>query len=367
DHVLETDGQGQVLALRPRQAGDQPTLIEGVLTPGLVNAHCHLELSALKGQIPEGTGMTGFVSALFAGRGQISDEAAAQAVGEALDDAWKTGTVAIGDICNAALSISAKQQEKRVWTHSFIEILGLAEDRAEAIYATGEALAAQFAGLSASLTAHAPYSMSPALLERIGEGTPGRRSVHLLESEAERALFEEEKGDFLDFFEKFNLPYQGFRSEHVLDHITRPFSDEEDMLWVHLTEANPVELAALVRDFPCSYFCLCPRSNYFIHRRYPNLERLLPYADRICLGTDSLASNHDLDMVAEMRTIQELRPEISLHTLLKWTSTQGAAALGKGEQLGHFVAGGSPGIMQLAPLGPDGQLLPSSCATPLEG
>ena len=93
----------------------------------------------------------------------------------------------------------------------------------------------------------------------------------------------------------------------------------------------------------------------------------MPYADRICLGTDSLASNHDLDMVAEMRSMKELKPDISLHTLVRWTSTQGAAALGKSAELGHFIKGQRPGIMQLSPLGPKGELIPASRATPVEG
>lgn len=361
-HVLETDEQGQVMALRPRQAADRPQLIEGVLSPGLVNAHCHLELSALKGRVPEGTGMTGFITRLFEQRGDITPEQAHQAVTEALDAAWSSGTVAIGDICNGPISLAAKQADHRVWTHSFIELLGLDPERADPIYQAGLALLDQFQEVSASITAHAPYSMSLPLLRKIGQGTAARRSIHLLESQVERSLFEEAKGPFLRFFERFKLPYTGFKAKGALEHVSQAFPAANPILWVHLTEATPGELEQLSRQFPNSHFCLCPRSNYYIHRRYPQLERFLPYSDRICLGTDSLASNHDLDMVSEMRILQERMPTLALHQLLFWASTAGARALGRADQLGQFAAGTSPGLVQLAPLGPGGMLLPETRA-----
>ena len=130
DLAVAIDEDGLVADLGAVPAGASPMELDGLLVPGFVNAHCHLELSGLQGMIPEGTGMAGFVRRLMEARAGLNDEDAKVAIGHAMDAAHASGTVAIGDICNGSLSIEAKQDRPEVYTHSFIELLGLEGFRA---------------------------------------------------------------------------------------------------------------------------------------------------------------------------------------------------------------------------------------------
>jgi cytosine/adenosine deaminase-related metal-dependent hydrolase len=107
------------------------------------------------------------------------------------------------------------------------------------------------------------------------------------------------------------------------------------------------EIAAILAHFPNTFFCLCPRSNLFIHNTFPDISLFLKYKHRICLGTDSLASNHSLEMLAEIYAIQQRFPAVDLHTLVTWLISNGAAALLQSHHLGHFEIGKNAGIVHI--------------------
>ena len=343
-HLLETDEQGTIKELRMISPDDQPQHFNGLLCPGWVNVHCHLELSALKGHIPVGTGMTGFISEIFSKRNAFTDKEKRLAVEKAMYSLIKTGTVALGDICNSTISLRPKKEISGLFTHSFIELLGLDVLSAQKIFSEGLELADSFEDLSHSITPHAPYSVSTSLLREIYSLPAQLRSIHLMESLEERKLFEEDDGPFRRFFEKFNLPYQAFAVKSPWQYVSADLSVNEDVIWVHCADMRPDELAELAEKFPDSMFCLCPRSNHYIHKRLPEIRHFLPFEDRICLGTDSLASNHSLDLFDEIKLLQKEFPEISLHRMIKWGSTQGAMALRQSNKFGIFAAGFRPGI-----------------------
>ncbi|GAB4404068.1 MAG: amidohydrolase family protein [Bacteroidia bacterium] len=344
-HALETDSAGTILDLRPLRADETPTTsYAGVLCPGFVNAHCHLELSVLAGAIPEGVGMTGFVAEIVRRRGSFDPARQAAAILPAMERLLAQGTVAVGDICNTDLSLDAKRQLPGLFTYSFIELLGLDGAKADEVLARGQALADRFGDLPHALTLHAPYSVSPALRDRLLGARPARLSIHLLESQAERELFETGGGDFPAFFAEFQLPYRPFPTPDALAHITAGMDSGQPLLLVHNTELRADECEDLCARFREVSFCLCPRSNYYLHRRYPDLGVFAACADRLCLGTDSLASNHSLDVFEEARALHLRFPGWSLHALLRMLTTQGAAALGQEGNLGIFAPGKRPGI-----------------------
>ena len=183
NHVLELDESGTVLALRPVLPTEDVAILDGILCPGFVNAHCHLELTAYGGLIPEATGMVGFVQQLMKARREkaLTVEAEETAVLEAMREMRQAGTVLVGDICNGLVSLKAKKAFPQLQTHSFIELLGLNGEKADVILENGLELARQFGGMPHSISPHAPYSMSEALLKAIYASKSPLFSIHLLE------------------------------------------------------------------------------------------------------------------------------------------------------------------------------------------
>ena len=347
DHVLDLDSDGTVQVLRPQRAGDQPTVYPEALIPGWVNAHCHLELSALQDVIPEGTGMTGFIGRLFRARAGYSEQQLSAAARTALVQLAQQGTVALGDISNLAASLTAKEQVAEVYTHTFIEVLGLAEEQAEPRLQAAQQLAQRFAaaGLPHTLTPHAPYSVSQELFRRLYQQTGGRFSLHLLESVEEVELFATGYGPFERFYAELGLPYQPFATTDAIAHATETLPAQAEILFVHNVEMSGPALSALAQRFPRAWFALCPRANWYIHRRLPPVPLFAARTDRFCLGTDSLASNHSLDLAEEVATLLTAFPQLSPHRVIRWATSNGAAALGVSDRLGSFQVGTRPGVL----------------------
>lgn len=350
NHVLCVADDGTITDLRPIQIGDNPEYLGGILCPGFVNAHCHLELSGLKGKIAKGIGMAGFGADVVSKRQEISDLEAEKSIENALQFAWDTGTNVIGDICNDASSLAPKQRFDKLYVHNFIEIFALREEMADFVWEKGKNLLKQFPAENSTLTLHAPYSASEKLLAIAGDyfhQNPYLASVHLLESKDEREIFEKGTGYFANFFQKLGIHFHGFSTKSPINYIAKGLDTRQTIVFVHLTEASAAELAFLATQFPNSFFCLCPVSNLYIHNTFPNLPLLLPYKDRICLGTDSLASNDSLAMYKEIQAITTRFPEIDFHTLIYWLTTGGAKALQVSEQYGTFAVGKKPGVLNL--------------------
>ncbi|MEZ4776970.1 MAG: amidohydrolase family protein [Bacteroidia bacterium] len=343
NYCLETTPEGEVISLRPISVEDHPMVCKGILLPGFVNAHCHLELSALKGHIPRQTGMTAFIGQVISKRNDFTEETQIQAVEDALRFLWQSGTIAVGDICNTGISILPKKASP-LFTYSFIELLGLGDTRAPEILNNGLALSEKFAGLAHSLSPHAPYSMSRALIRAIYGQNPQLMSIHLLESKEERQLFAENGGPFREFYQKMGIPFAGFEAKDPIAHVLSEVKKSQPMLLVHNTQMTEQELIAIAQNYPQAWFCLCPGSNLYIHNSFPDLDMFRDNTDRICLGTDSYASNASIDVFEEVKLIQEKCPEISLHEVLRWATTHGAAALGKSGVLGAFIPGTCPGV-----------------------
>ncbi len=343
-HCIEVDRQGVVHALRPLQVDDQPIRYEGIICPGFINAHCHLELSALRGKVPTGLGMTGFIQQVITQRNALDKAQIHQAIFDSIRELYFTGTVAVGDICNTAESVSFKQDFSPLYTRSFIELLGVIGEKAETILKEGKSLAESFEELPHSLTLHAPYSVSSQLRDLVYQSGSELYSLHLLESEAERMLFEQGGGPFLAFYESMGLPLPSTAEENPAAYLMKGMARTQPVLMVHMTEVKEAELEDLLREFPLAYLCICPRSNQYLHKRLPNIPMLMQHTDRICIGTDSLASNHDLRMLEELKCIQTHFPRIDLLTQLNWLCTKGADALQVSHKFGKFVEGEKCGV-----------------------
>ncbi|MDX2286066.1 MAG: amidohydrolase family protein [Bacteroidia bacterium] len=365
--ALELGDAGQVLACRPLQPGEQSEALDGLLCPGFVNAHTHLELSHLAGRIPGAGGMAAFIGAVVQLRGQDNEEKIRTAAESALHSLRACGTALAGDICNSPLTVSLKRAPDAVHTVSFIELLGLDAGRAPDILARGQELLDAFAGLEACLTLHAPYSVSPALLAGFAALPLRRLSIHLLESAEEEILFSDGSGPLADWFTQLRLPWQPFPVRDPAAYLSGALPPEVPVLWVHNTRMTPARLAALLARSPQSWFCLCPRSNLYLHGQLPDPVLWQSLPGRICLGTDSLASAPSLDVWEEARLLMQADPGLLLEEVLRWLTANGAAALGQSDNFGSFAPGTRPGVNLITDLAGDPPVLTgSSRVIPIE-
>lgn len=364
DRVLITDSNARILDIIPEaEAGEDILRLNGTLCPGFVNAHGHLELSHLRGQTTRNTGLPGFLSQVVSKRGFDPDQIR-DAMIRADQDMYRAGIQAMGDICNTEDSIPIKLSSPIRW-YNFIEVLSsrdeLATQRLAHFTGVRDRFRAAFTDVrygdrsfSASLAPHAPYSVSPLSFQGIDRATSGETiSLHSQESMAEDELFRHGTGPFLDFFRTIGLtenpvsptgksslrsvlPYFNGRQRIILVHNT--FTTEDDLDFAeHLAQERDLSL----------HYCLCPNANLFIEGRLPPVRLLMAGDRNIVMGTDSLASNDELSIASEIKTILKAFPSLSLETVLRWATSNGAAALGLENELGSFRSGNTPGIILL--------------------
>lgn len=354
DTVVILGREGEIVDLVPReQAGEDVEHLEGILMPGLINAHCHLELSHMKGKIPEGTGMTDFILSILAHRQADAEEIQA-AIAEADAAMYAEGIVAVGDICNTANTIPQKLNS-RIHYRNFVEVSGfhpdLAEPRFTNILNVYEQFRRALPEADSAIVPHAPYSVSPQLFQKVVQHRPGARaSLHNQECLAEAELFQDGSGDLVRLYKELGVTLDFFTptGQSSLRSVLPYFAPEQQLLLVHnvTTTAEDLQFIDQHRDrLPGLYFCLCPSANAYIGNGAPNLSLLLNSSIPLVIGTDSLASNHRLSVVEEMRKIQRLHPEISLATLLQMATFNGARALGIEDQYGRLEKGMRPGLV----------------------
>ncbi len=333
------------------QAGEGIENFSGILSPGLINCHCHLELSYLKGLIQEKRGLVDFVLSVVSSR-QLPEELKLAAILKAESEMLKTGVVAVGDICNTSDTRFLKSASGLDY-YNFIEVLGWSPRHAHTRFEQGKKTAGQFIEKGAdekyiSLNPHAPYSVSNELWNLIEPGFGGKTiTIHNQESDSENEFFMSGKGDLTRMYElmkmdsdHFNAP--GTRSLHFY---LPKLKSASRILLVHNTYTNETDLIEALNYNDNLFFCFCPNANIYIEDQLPDIPLFLKYKTRIVLGTDSLASNHHLSILEEMKTIKDAFKQISTSELLLWATSNGAAALSLEESLGTFRKGKKPGVV----------------------
>ena len=331
---------------------------KGILCPGFVNTHCHLELSAMKDLMPEGTGLPNFVSQIPTRRNEcVLDPVKANIAGdrEMLD----AGIVAVGDISNTADTLSVKK-ESAIKYHSFVEIFGLDKSQAANLLAAGKKVVEEYtsAELDATLVPHAPYSLSPDLLKGIYANSSDQiLSIHHQETPSENELFLESKGDLADLFSGRGLDISSqlaFKKNSSAYSLLQYLPKNQKVLLVHNTCSEATDIDQVEAHFNNAYWCTCPKANWYIERRLPNYDLWLKKDLKITVGTDSLASNDTLSILEEIKLIQTNFPHITTEELLTWACKNGAAFFGYTD-LGSFATGTKPGIVLIENV--DGMML----------
>ncbi len=300
----------------------------GIIIPGLVNAHSHLELSHMSGLIPPGTGLDGFIAAMRAAR-EAPREAMLAAARQADAAMYAEGVEACGDISNTPLTLELKSGSP-VRYHTFIELFGLdpavAAPRMEAALSLSAAAAA--AHLPAQVTPHSLYSLSAPLSRMVREQIRHDSviSLHFLESDDERTMTSRHAGRALELAR--------LASRLILVHNTVITRDE----------------AVRVASAGNTWFCLCPSSNLHISGMMPPVAMLREVTPRITAGTDSLASSGQLSMLTELRLLHEAAPELPLDEIIRWGTINGARALQMERELGSIEPGKRPGLLLIEPV-----------------
>jgi aminodeoxyfutalosine deaminase len=356
DQVLIMDQHGVVEAIVPAaEAGEEIQYQTGWLSPGFVNAHCHLELSHMKGLIPEGTGLVDFILSILQLRHFPEDEIL-QAISDAEASMIQNSIVAVGDISNNSTSFLQKSKNNLAW-HTFLEISGFSPQIASMRFEQGLAAYRQFEPLQGdafrlSMAAHAPYSVSNALWELMAPYYHGKTtSLHNQETDFEDDFLGYQKGDFTRLYDllKVDTSFYHPTGKSSLQSVAHHFAGAKQVLLVHDTftkEADLDFIAALSEAQQTQYhFCLCVNANLYINKALPPIELLRQKNCGMVLGTDSLASNHQLSILSEIKTIQKHYPQIPLTEILQWATLNGAKALGFDMRLGSFEKGKQPGMV----------------------
>ena len=358
---IEYDDNGIIAAVGQCEADEE--IMPGAIVPGFVNAHCHVELSHLHKKFRKGTGMAGFIDQINELRDWAGREVKQQLVQEWMDKMWNDGVSAMADISNDDSSFDVKKSHK-MYTRTFLEVFGSEPEMCEGVMNDVTALkdVADEAGIDAAPTPHSCYTMSPQLLSASAAAglESGYLSYHSQESQEEEDLLISGSGAMYENRKRSGMstpPVTGESSlKYFLDRLAdvKPAPYDENILLVHNVCLQQSDIDAVKQTMNNAYFAICPLSNIFIHNALPPIDLMRKNGLAIALGTDSLSSNDDLDVMKELVCLHENFPQVPMNELFTWASRNGARFLGKDDVLGSIAAGKCPGIVHISALDENG-------------
>jgi cytosine/adenosine deaminase-related metal-dependent hydrolase len=353
--VLVLDDSGIVEGILSKEKLKQlPSEIKhfnGILCPGFVNTHCHLELSYAEGLISEGKGLDAFVRQLERERKTASRLYILEAIENATLEMEQSGIVATADIVNGKSTLDLKNKSPHYF-HTFVEVFGSNPGIAVAIFEKAIKLKKQFEAETmfgnASIVPHATYSLSDELFSLIAHQVKENLlSIHHQENDDENSFFKDGSGAIAARRKAFNpdLPKYTGTGKRPMESIATYFDQNGKLLLVHNTVSEQHDIDFVNKYFSRVYWCFCPNANLYIEKRLPNINLFRTNNCKITLGTDSMASNHQLSIFEEIKTIQHRHPTIQLTELLRWGTLNGAEFIDMQHKLGSFEQGKSPGVV----------------------
>ena len=354
--VITAEDDGTIVKVEERRGELKETqsveFYNGIIVPGFVNCHCHLELSHLKGAIAEGMGLSDFIMNVRTLRNYDQKEIITAAKKED-DDLFREGVSLCADICNTPVTFDIKKRSSIRYI-SFGEVFGIDPDKAgkrmdEVMLL---AKAAEDAGLKLYPVPHSAYSVSLPLFRMLREKSSGNRvtSVHFMESESEAIFLKDHSGPMRrSYADSGLLPASLQMPKNHVGAIMDEVTPSGNLILVHNTYADRNTVSE-VKKRGNTYWCLCPGSNLYIENKLPPVEMLMEENCEIVIGTDSLSSNKKLSILREMGIIQERFTSVKLEELIRWATINGAEALGEGDGFGTIEPGKRPGLILLQDL-----------------
>jgi cytosine/adenosine deaminase-related metal-dependent hydrolase len=356
--TVETSADGTIIALH---SAPHPEAIyyEGILIPGFVNTHCHLELSHMKGTVPEHTGLIPFLKRIPQQRNNYTEQQKMSARFAAYQQLSDNGVVAVGDIANTTDTLDLRAMGN-LHFYTFVESIGFTEGNAPRSFdyavQTCNAFAAQQSTtsiLKQAIVPHAPYSVSSSLFRLIDHHRKDVIiSIHNQESEEENKFYTSKEGNVRDLLSALGIDDSPFTpsGKSSLQTYLDWLSADHPFLLVHNTYTRRDDVQYAHSRLKEVHWCLCPNANIYIENRLPDLDMLISEGANLCIGTDSLASNHQLNILAELHTIKKHYPQTEWETLLTWATKNGARAMQMDEQIGTIAPGKKPGLVQITDL-----------------
>jgi cytosine/adenosine deaminase-related metal-dependent hydrolase len=340
----------------------------GIIIPGFVNSHCHLELSHMKGFIPEKTSLGGFLEHIRNSR-EIAKENITSRAFAADNYMYDQGIVLCADICNTVDTFGIKQ-ESRIRYYNLLEVFGIDPEKAgkrmDEITMVSEV--ALNMHLPISLVPHSAYSMSLTLMRLLKNECMNNSltSIHFMETSGEKSLLKDHSGPLMESYQRMGiLPASLETAASHEDVVLKEITQSGNLILVHGTFADR-ETIRSVKARNNLFWCICPNSNIYIENKLPPVSLLEEEDCEIVVGTDSLASNQKLSILEELKTIQSNFPDITLGKLILWATQNGARALGEEKQYGTIEPGKKPGLLVLENVDLQNmKLLPESYVTRL--
>jgi cytosine/adenosine deaminase-related metal-dependent hydrolase len=353
-YVEYDEADGTIVSLGECAEGEEIT--PGALAPGFVNGHCHIELSHLHGKFRKGTGMAGFIDQINELRDWAGREEKTRLVKVWMDKMWAAGVSAMADISNDDASFEVKKYHD-MYTRTFLEVFGSEPHMCEGVMAEVTALneLADKAGIDAAPTPHSCYTMSPELLSASAAAglAKGFLSYHSQESQEEEDLLRTGTGAMYENRKRSGMSTPPVTGESSLKYFLQRLAAaadapyEQHILLVHNVCLEQEDIEAAKEKMKNVFWAICPLSNIFIHNALPPVGLMRENGLDIMLGTDSLSSNDDLDMVKEMYCLHANFPEVPMAEIITWATLNGARFLAKEDVMGSLETGKRPGIVRI--------------------
>jgi len=351
--VIEIDDNGRIIAIGKRSDYKESELEyhKGIIVPGFINTHCHLELSHMKGKVDTGTGLIPFIKGVVTSRAVEQDEIE-EAIRKGDEEMIKEGIVAVGDISNK-LDTANQKMKSSIRYYSFVEMFDFlqddwAEHEFEKYHEVYKGQASEN-GNQKSAVPHAPYTVSPTLFEKINKLNDSNDitvSIHNQETVEENLLFLTKTGGFIDFYDEFKISLDKFEAtgKPSIQYALQFMNPKARTLFVHNTMTDEKDIKFAKNWSDKTFWATCPNANLYIENSLPNYQVFMDNDVKMTIGTDSLTSNWKLSILSEMKTISKYQSYVSFETMLKWATINGAEALGMDDDLGSLEVGKQPGI-----------------------
>jgi len=315
---------------------------EQALLPGLINAHCHLDYTCLRGKISLPKSFTDWIRAINAEKAKLSAQDYIASIDQGFAEAKRFGTTTIANLTAFPELVLQIQSPIRTWW--FAELIDIRDSsRAKEIVDLAvEQLKTQKRW---GLAPHTPFTASADLYRRSAQAAP-LLTTHLAESREEMSMFCDAKGELYEFLREIGRDMEDCRGTTPMERFTEMFRGvppsfdmTKDWILTHLNEIGAQDLDLLRQSKPDVSIVHCPRSHaYFDHSPF-QFQKLRELGLNVCLGTDSLASNQDLSLFAEMRSFQKEFPDVSPEEILAMVTVNSAQVFGPENAFGKISAG----------------------------
>jgi cytosine/adenosine deaminase-related metal-dependent hydrolase len=334
--VVEVDSSRRIVSVVESEVIDSMAGVEfypGILIPGMVNLHCHLELAYLRGAIEEQTGFAGFARAIGMVRDKFTIEERLHAASVADSAMWQEGIEAVLDIANDDVVMPVKERSK-IEYRTLFELFGLGCNS----ITKHQEMAERYT--NSSITPHSTYSLQDQTFRSAASNNRSTISIHMLESEAETELYRGQ-GSLMEWYERMGWECDFLHYGSPAQRVVRSIEPSRNVVLVHGCRATEEDVALISDHFKDNVtWALCPESNRYISNDRPPVELLRKMGCRIGIGTDSLASARSLSLIDNLRLIDD----VPLDEALTWATKGGAEALGM-DHLGEIAVGKRPGLV----------------------